>query len=75
MKDNINLGGSQRSSVRNAGGMIMFNTLGDEQMRTMPRILEGEDRNKFIAAVRSPLARDLLNYDVRFSNRLSSNGH
>lgn len=29
-----------------------------------PRLLEGEDRNKFIAAVRSPIARDLLNYDV-----------
>jgi hypothetical protein len=43
----------------------MFNTV-DQNMRSsgLPRILEGEDRNKFIAAVRSPIARDLLNFDV-----------
>jgi hypothetical protein len=51
--------------------MIMFNTMGDEQFRTtgmntMPRLLDTtDDRVKFIAAVRSPVARDILNFDVR----------
>jgi hypothetical protein len=50
--------------------MIMFNTMGDDQYRTnlntMPRLLETtDDRAKFIAAVRSPVARDILNFDVR----------
>jgi hypothetical protein len=49
--------------------MIMFNTMGDNEYRTtlntMPRILDNtEDRVKFIAAVRSPVARDVLNFDV-----------
>ena len=48
----------------------MFNTMGDDQYRsnlnTMPRLLETtDDRAKFIAAVRSPVARDILNFDVR----------
>ncbi len=49
----------------------MFNTMGDEQFRTtgmntMPRLLDTtDDRVKFIAAVRSPVARDILNFDVR----------
>ncbi len=50
--------------------MIMFNTMGEEGFRsglnTMPRLLETtDDRVKFIAAVRSPVARDVLNFDVR----------
>ena len=47
----------------------MFKTVNEESFRKtstqMPRLLEGDDRNKFIAAVKSPLARDLLNYDVQ----------
>lgn len=48
----------------------MFNTMGDDQyrttgMNTMPRLLDStDDRVKFIAAVRSPVARDILNFDV-----------
>lgn len=61
----------QKSSVQRAGDMIMFNTMGDNDYRTatlntMPRLLENtDDRVKFIAAVRSPIARDVLNFDVR----------
>ena len=64
--------GSQRSSVQRAGDMIMFNTMNDDKFRStqtgFPRLLETEEeRNKFIAAVKSPVARDLLNFDVRRS--------
>ena len=50
--------------------MILFNTLTDGAYRTtmngtFPRLLEtSDDRQKFIAAVRSPIARDILNFDV-----------
>lgn len=48
----------------------MFNTMNDDKFRgtqtSFPRLLETEqERNKFIAAVKSPIARDLLNYDVK----------
>ena len=48
----------------------MSNTMNEEQFRTtgmntMPRLLDtSDDRVKFIAAVRSPVARDILNFDV-----------
>ncbi len=50
--------------------MILFNTLTDGEYRTMnntlPRLIDNQDdRAKFIAAVRSPVARDILNFDVR----------
>jgi len=51
--------------------MILFNTLTDGEYRTtmngtFPRLLETQDdRVKFIAAIRSPVARDVLNFDVR----------
>ncbi len=51
--------------------MILFNTLTDGEYRTtmngtFPRLLETQDdRVKFIAATRSPLARDVLNFDVK----------
>jgi hypothetical protein len=59
--------------------MIMFNTMGDDQYRTtlntMPRLHEtNDDRAKFIAAVRSPVARDVLNFDVRQLVRSYNNG-
>lgn len=50
--------------------MILFNTLTDGEYRTtmngtFPRLLETQDdRAKFIAAIRSPVARDVLNFDV-----------
>lgn len=50
--------------------MILFNTLTDGEYRTtmngtFPRLLESQDdRVKFIAAIRSPVARDVLNFDV-----------
>ena len=55
--------------MQRAANEIMFNTMGDDQYRTtlntMPRLLENtDDRMKFIAAVRSPVARDVLNFDV-----------
>jgi hypothetical protein len=59
--------------VQRAGDMIMFNTMGDDQyrttgMNTMPRLLDNtDDRVKFIAAVRSPVARDILNFDVSYN--------
>ena len=40
---------------------------------TFPRLLESQDdRMKFIAAIRSPVARDVLNFDVRnhFTNQM-----
>jgi hypothetical protein len=49
--------------------MILFNTLTDGEYRTtmngtFPRLLESQDdRVKFIAAIRSPVARDVLNFD------------
>lgn len=67
----MNIEASHKSSVQRAGDMIMFNTMGDNEYRTatlntMPRLLENtDDRVKFIAAVRSPVARDVLNFDVR----------
>lgn len=64
------LGANKQSSVQRAGDMILFNTLTDGEYRTMnntlPRLLESsDDRVKFIAAIRSPVARDVLNFDVR----------
>lgn len=50
--------------------MILFNTLTDGEYRTtmngtFPRLLDNQDdRAKYIAAIRSPVARDVLNYDV-----------
>ncbi len=49
--------------------MIMFNSMGDTEYRTlntMPRLHDtADERVKFISAVRSPIARDVLNFDVR----------
>ena len=46
----------------------MFNTMDDARFRgtvtSQPRMLEGEDRTKFVTAVRSPMARQALNFDV-----------
>ena len=46
----------------------MIMTINTDQLRAthtnFPRLLDGENRSKFIAAVRSPLARDLLNSNV-----------
>ena len=66
-----NTTGIKQSSVQRAGDMILFNTLTDGEYRTMnntlPRLLEThDDRAKFIAAIRSPVARDVLNFDVRY---------
>lgn len=60
---------SQKSTVQRAGDMIMFNSMGDTEYRTlntMPRLHDtADERVKFISAVRSPIARDVLNFDVR----------
>ena len=55
----------------------MIMTINTDQLRAthtnFPRLLDGENRSKFIAAVRSPLARDLLNSNVRA--QLAANHH
>jgi hypothetical protein len=70
LKYSGDIGIQQKTTAQRAGDMIMFNTMGEEGFRsglnTMPRLLETtDDRVKFIAAVRSPVARDVLNFDVR----------